>query len=126
MMRFIGEPISQQEIDDILDEADKDENGLIDYKEFADMMTPGRGAGHGRSWSITVLLLNNTIYNIYIDHKYRIIIIITDLDRYDDADLKFKPLAQPNPLQSSVSNKILKLVVCDNCRVKWIKPHKSN
>ena len=49
MMRFIGEPISQQEIDDILDEADKDENGLIDYKEFADMMTPGRGAGHGRS-----------------------------------------------------------------------------
>jgi len=71
-------------------------------------------------------LLNNIIYNIYIDHKYRIIIIITDLDRYDDADLKFKPLAQPNPLQSSVSNKILKLVVCDNCRVKWIKPHKSN
>ena len=52
--------------------------------------------------------------------------MITDLDRYDDADLKFKPLAQPNPLQSSVSNKILKLVVCDNCRVKWIKPHKSN
>ena len=49
MMRFIGEPISQQEIDDILDEADKDENGLIDYKEFADMMTPGGGAGHGRS-----------------------------------------------------------------------------
>ena len=42
MMRFIGEPISQQEIDDILDEADKDANGLIDYREFAEMMTPGR------------------------------------------------------------------------------------
>ena len=25
---------------DILDEADKDKNGLIDYKEFADMMAP--------------------------------------------------------------------------------------
>ena len=50
MMRFIGEPVSQEEIDvswedlqdsdnndcvqDILDEADKDQNGLIDYKEF--------------------------------------------------------------------------------------------
>ena len=42
MMRFIGEPVSQQEIDDILDEADKDVNGLIDYREFAEMMTPGR------------------------------------------------------------------------------------
>ena len=42
MMRFIGEPVSQQEIDDILDEADKDANGLIDYREFAEMMTPGR------------------------------------------------------------------------------------
>merc|ERR1711892_2288 len=40
MMRFIGEPVSQEEIDDILDEADKDQNGLIDYKEFADMMGP--------------------------------------------------------------------------------------
>ena len=27
---------------DILDEADKDQNGLIDYTEFADMMAPGR------------------------------------------------------------------------------------
>ena len=27
---------------DILDEADKDQNGLIDYKEFFDMMEPGR------------------------------------------------------------------------------------
>ena len=26
----------------ILDEADKDQNGLIDYAEFADMMYPGR------------------------------------------------------------------------------------
>ena len=42
MMRFIGEPVSQQEIDDILDKADKDANGLIDYREFAEMMTPGR------------------------------------------------------------------------------------
>ena len=30
---------------DILDEADKDRNGLIDYKEFAEMMGPP-----GRSW----------------------------------------------------------------------------
>ena len=33
-------------LQDILDEADKDQNGLIDYKEFADMMGPG---GPGRA-----------------------------------------------------------------------------
>ena len=63
MMKFMGEPVTQEEIDvsfnhesidadwtvddhlylqDILDEADKDQNGLIDYKEFFDMMQPGR------------------------------------------------------------------------------------
>ena len=71
MMRFIGEPVTQEEIDvscyhcwnqlwncarisyhppdiiltvtqDILDEADTDKNGLIDYAEFANMMEPGR------------------------------------------------------------------------------------
>ena len=60
MMKFMGEPVTQEEIDvshdhnlcrvnlritlfqDILDEADKDQNGLIDYKEFFDMMEPGR------------------------------------------------------------------------------------
>ena len=45
-MKFMGEPVTQEEIDDILDEADKDQNGLIDYKEFFDMMQPGPG----RSW----------------------------------------------------------------------------
>ena len=30
-------------LQDILDEADKDQNGLIDYKEFFDMMQPGPG-----------------------------------------------------------------------------------
>ena len=83
MMKFMGEPVTQEEIDvrkrnnkvdvliwltlesilklknfyylysmkfkfkfmlqDILDEADKDQNGLIDYKEFFDMMQPGPG-----------------------------------------------------------------------------------
>ena len=60
MMKFMGEPVTQEEIDvsdpvinffaikakyvqDILDEADKDQNGLIDYNEFFDMMQPGPG-----------------------------------------------------------------------------------
>ena len=60
MMKFMGEPVTQEEIDvshddnlcqlklrltlfqDILDEADKNSDGLIDYKEFFDMMEPGR------------------------------------------------------------------------------------
>ena len=38
-------------IQDILDEADTDKNGLIDYAEFANMMEPGRRFS-GLQWII--------------------------------------------------------------------------
>jgi len=41
MMRFMGESLTETEIQLILDEADIDRDGLIDYAEFFCMMTPG-------------------------------------------------------------------------------------
>ena len=38
MLRFIGESISEEEIKDIINEADVDRDGLIDYSEFYNMM----------------------------------------------------------------------------------------
>ena len=38
MLRFMGESISEEEIKDIIEEADKDKDGLIDYSEFYSMM----------------------------------------------------------------------------------------
>ena len=38
MLRFMGENISEQEIRDIIEEADVDKDGLIDYSEFYNMM----------------------------------------------------------------------------------------
>ena len=39
---FVKSKLRATLFQDILDEADKDQNGLIDYKEFFDMMEPGR------------------------------------------------------------------------------------
>ncbi|XP_023347176.1 calmodulin-beta isoform X1 [Eurytemora carolleeae] len=41
MMRFMGESLTETEINLIIDEADIDHDGLIDYAEFFGMMTPG-------------------------------------------------------------------------------------
>ena len=41
MLRFMGESISEEEIKDIIEEADKDKDGLIDYSEFYSMMCCG-------------------------------------------------------------------------------------
>lgn len=38
MLRFMGETISEDEIRDIIEEADVDNDGLIDYSEFYNMM----------------------------------------------------------------------------------------
>jgi hypothetical protein len=38
MMRFLGEPLTENEITEILDEADTDNDGVIDYTEFFTMM----------------------------------------------------------------------------------------
>ena len=38
MLKFMGENISEDEIRDIIDEADVDRDGLIDYSEFYNMM----------------------------------------------------------------------------------------
>ena len=38
MLRFMGENISENEIRDIIEEADVDKDGLIDYSEFYNMM----------------------------------------------------------------------------------------
>lgn len=38
MLRFMGETISEDEIRDIIEEADVDKDGLIDYSEFYNMM----------------------------------------------------------------------------------------
>ena len=38
MLRFMGENVSEQEIRDIIEEADVDKDGLIDYSEFYNMM----------------------------------------------------------------------------------------
>jgi len=40
MMRFMGESVTESEIQLILDEADIDKDGLIDYTEFFLMMNP--------------------------------------------------------------------------------------
>ena len=42
MLRFMGESISEDEIKDIIEEADKDKDGLIDYSEFYSMMCCGK------------------------------------------------------------------------------------
>merc|ERR1711909_28311 len=42
MMRFSGEIVTDGEIEEIINEADMDRNGLIDYTEFFTMMTPKR------------------------------------------------------------------------------------
>ena len=34
MMRHLGEPLTEEEITEILDEADTDADGVIDYTEF--------------------------------------------------------------------------------------------
>ena len=41
MLRFMGETISEEEIRDIIEEADVDNDGLIDYSEFYNMMCAG-------------------------------------------------------------------------------------
>ena len=38
MLRFMGETISEQEIRNIIEEADVDSDGLIDYSEFYAIM----------------------------------------------------------------------------------------
>ena len=38
MLRFMGETVSEDEIRDIIEEADVDRDGLIDYTEFFNMM----------------------------------------------------------------------------------------
>ena len=42
MMRFSGETVSEEEIEEIINEADMDENGLIDYTEFFMLMAPNK------------------------------------------------------------------------------------
>ena len=42
MMRFSGESVSEEEIEEIINEADMDHNGLIDYTEFFMLMSPKR------------------------------------------------------------------------------------
>ena len=42
MMRFSGESVSEEEIQEIINEADMDHNGLIDYTEFFMLMSPKR------------------------------------------------------------------------------------
>ena len=37
-MTTMGEPLTNEEIDFIISEADKDLNGYIDYNEFSDML----------------------------------------------------------------------------------------
>ena len=36
--RFLGEPMTEDEIRELIEEADNDENGTIDYSEFYSMM----------------------------------------------------------------------------------------
>ena len=38
MMRHLGEPLTEEEITEILDEADTDADGVIDYTEFFGLM----------------------------------------------------------------------------------------
>ena len=38
MMRHLGEPLTEEEIVEILDEADTDGDGVIDYTEFFTLM----------------------------------------------------------------------------------------
>ena len=38
MLRCLGEPMAETEILEIIDEADVDKDGLIDYHEFYQMM----------------------------------------------------------------------------------------
>ena len=40
IMKFMGEALTEREIQLIIDEADVDHNGLIDYTEFFSMMNP--------------------------------------------------------------------------------------
>ena len=37
-IRFLGEPMTEGEIEELIDEADVDDNGVIDYGEFYGMM----------------------------------------------------------------------------------------
>ena len=34
MFRFLGEPMTEEEIKELIEEADVDDNGVIDYSEF--------------------------------------------------------------------------------------------
>lgn len=38
MLRSLGEPMTEQEISSIIEEADVDKDGVIDYAEFFSMM----------------------------------------------------------------------------------------
>ena len=40
IMKFMGEALTEREIQLIIDEADVDHDGLIDYTEFFSMMNP--------------------------------------------------------------------------------------
>ena len=40
IMKFMGEALTEREIQMIIDEADVDHDGLIDYTEFFSMMNP--------------------------------------------------------------------------------------
>ena len=46
MMRHLGEPLTEEEITEILDEADTDADGVIDYTEFYTLM----GSWTERTW----------------------------------------------------------------------------
>ncbi len=38
MLRFLGEPVTEEEIHNLIEEADANKDGLIDYSEFYTMM----------------------------------------------------------------------------------------
>jgi calmodulin len=41
VMTTLGEVLSDEEVDEMIKEADKDGNGIIDFNEFVDMMSGG-------------------------------------------------------------------------------------
>ena len=84
MLRFMGENISEQEIQNIIEEADVDNDGVIDYSEFYTIMM-------AKHWKKNYFLsFFHTLTTTHAPKYYQTIILLTLSGKYQRNALPYK------------------------------------